>query len=102
MCTTGPLLRSHTGLLRQLPRSRCLADTVSFALVLLTHRVSFLFWVMPGPYAFLLWLRSHTLALPPFEYLPPFLLARVSQFLSDSTNSLRTESLQVHRDQVIV
>src|SRR5882757_838704 len=30
MCTTGPLLRSHTGLLRQLPRSRCLADTVSF------------------------------------------------------------------------
>src|SRR6267154_497279 len=30
MCTTGPLLHSHTGLLWQLPRSRCLADTVSF------------------------------------------------------------------------
>src|SRR5882757_4277154 len=30
MCTTGPLLRSYTGLLRPLPRSRCLADTVSF------------------------------------------------------------------------
>src|SRR6267154_2293193 len=32
MCTTGLLLRSHTGLLRQLPRSQCLADTVSFCI----------------------------------------------------------------------
>src|SRR6267154_2800156 len=32
MCITGPPLRSHTGLLWQLPRSRCLADTVSFCI----------------------------------------------------------------------
>src|SRR6267154_2436145 len=84
MCITGPLLRSHTGLLWQLPRSRCLADTVSFC-VGIAHPPRLLpLWVMPGPYSFLLWLRSHTLALPPFQYLPPFFLTRVSQFLSDS------------------
>src|SRR5882757_2691360 len=30
MCTTGPLLCSYTRLLWLLPRSRCLADTISF------------------------------------------------------------------------
>ena len=74
----------HIRLLQQLPQSQCLADTVSFCIGI-THPSCLLpLWVMPGPYAFLLRLRSHTLVLPPFQYLPPFFLARVSQFLSDS------------------
>src|SRR6267154_3114336 len=97
MCTTGPLLCSHTGLLRQLLRSRCLAVTVSFC-VGIAHPPRLLpLLVMPGPYAFLLQLRSHTLALPPFSYLPPFFLAHVSQFLSDSYKLLSYQVITLLR-----
>src|SRR6267154_6300405 len=102
MCTTSPLLHSHTGLLRLLPRSRCLADTISFC-VGIAHPPRLLpLWVMPGPYAFLLRLRFHMLALPPFQYLPPFFLACVSQFLSNSykLSSYRVITL-LHFSQLI-
>ena len=56
----------NTRLLWPLLRSQCLADTVSFC-VGIAHPPHLLpLWVMPGPYAFLLRLHSHTLALPPF------------------------------------